>query len=97
MITKIMQCGVVASNNKPIEPGSRVRHCAFVKRDGPRHEGTVNSIEWSEDSAPVIVVDMDEGEQERWGTQWTAEGPWQPQAPFRTRQGNAIGPRGAIL
>lgn len=96
-LSKISACGVLSSNRKPIEPGVKVRHVAFIYRDGPRHEGVVNSIEWFEDKPPVIVVDMLEGGQERWGTTWTAEGPWEPQAPFRTDRGNVIGPRGAIL
>ena len=96
-LSEISSCGVISSNKKPIEPGTLVRHTAFIKRDGARHEGTVREIRWFEDHPPTVVLDMKDGEEEFHRTEWEAEGPWEPQAPFRTRNLNVIGPRGAIL
>lgn len=81
---------IVGLDGKQISLNSTVRHSSFVKKDGPRHTGRVEKIEWPRDSSPVIVVAMNDGTTQRWGTTWTSEGPWDLQAPFRTERGRKV-------
>jgi hypothetical protein len=84
-------------NRKEVTPGVRMRHTAFTPRDGSRHVGTVDKIEFPDDAPPVIVLKMDDGRIEYLNTHWEAEGPWDLDAPFRTERVNVVGPRGGVL